>query len=238
MKDRAPFLAVLRDGAVASSTTSLAEALLGRAPSRTAQRAGTDPDGLAENLRDPSSAKSNAIEIRIEEIDQLFHSLDPFPFREKDLDAEAEEFIVSWAREMPTNQPLKIVLHLPEKEMAMLDANEIAAAFARYFAYRARGLALDLRELFRLGRRSLAIGLSVLSVAVIASQAIEARFAPLPLAKVAGESLVIFGWVANWRPLEIFFYEWWPIVRRRNLYQRLAAAQVEMRPYKDSRRKR
>src|SRR2546430_13887006 len=28
-----------------------------------------------------------------------------------------------------------------------------------------------------------------------------------------------------------FLYEWWPIVRRRNLYQRLSAAQVELRPY-------
>jgi hypothetical protein len=29
-----------------------------------------------------------------------------------------------------------------------------------------------------------------------------------------------------------FLYEWWPIVRRRNLYRRLAAAQVELKSYK------
>jgi hypothetical protein len=40
-----------------------------------------------------------AIEIRIEKIDHLFQSFDPFPFREKDLDKDAEEFIVGWARE-------------------------------------------------------------------------------------------------------------------------------------------
>jgi hypothetical protein len=41
---------------------------------------------------------ANAIEIRIEEIAQLFHSLDPFPFRERDLAKEAEEFIVGCTR--------------------------------------------------------------------------------------------------------------------------------------------
>jgi hypothetical protein len=45
------------------------------------------------------------------------------------------------------------------------------------------------------------------------------------------ESLLILGWVANWRPLEIFLYDWWPLTRRRDLYRRLAAAAVELRPY-------
>jgi hypothetical protein len=53
---------------------------------------------------------------------------------------------------------------------------------------------------------------------------------PPPLNKVLEESLIIFGWVANWKPIETFLYDWWPIVRRRNLYQRLANAQVELRP--------
>jgi hypothetical protein len=57
----------------------------------------------------------NAIEIRIEEISQIFNTLDPFPFREKDLDKDAEEFIVGWARELPADKPLKIIVHLPEK---------------------------------------------------------------------------------------------------------------------------
>ena len=50
--------------------------------------------------------------------------------------------------------------------------------------------------------------------------------------QVVEESLLTFGWVANWRPIEIFLYEWWPIVRRRNLYRRLAAAEVDLTPFK------
>jgi hypothetical protein len=46
------------------------------------------------------------------------------------------------------------------------------------------------------------------------------------LPSVLRESLVIVGWVANWRPIEMFLYDWWPIARRRDLYRRLANAKV------------
>jgi hypothetical protein len=178
-----------------------------------------------------STTAANAIEIRIEKITQLFHSLDPFPFRQRDLDSDVEEFIVGWAREFPPDKPLRIVVHLPETEASTPEAHEVSAAIAQYFGYRARAIALDLRELFRVGRRAMAIGLSVLSFSVITGQTIV-NLAPGPIGSVIEESLLIFGWVANWRPIEIFLYDWWPIVRRRNLYQRLSAAYVKLRPYK------
>jgi hypothetical protein len=45
-------------------------------------------------MSERSPIGANAIEIRIEEISQIFHTLDPFPFRKRDLDKDAEEFIV------------------------------------------------------------------------------------------------------------------------------------------------
>jgi hypothetical protein len=185
-------------------------------------------------MDEQSPSVARAIEIRIEDISQLFHSLDPFPFREKDLDVDAEEFIVSWARELPADQPLKIIVHLPDTQASRPEAKELVGAMTRYFNYRARIITLDLNELFRVGRRALAIGVAVLSFSVLAGRAV-ANVAPGPVAQVVEESLLIFGWVANWRPIEIFLYEWWPIVRRRNLYRRLSAAEVELRPFKDER---
>ena len=185
-------------------------------------------------MDDQSPSATRAIEIRIEDISQLFHSLDPFPFRERDLDDDAEEFIVSWARELPTDQPLKIIVHLPDAQASRPEAKELGAAITRYFNYRAHIVTLDLKELFRVGRRALAIGATVLSFSVLAGRAV-ANIAPGPVAQVVEESLLIFGWVANWRPIEIFLYEWWPIVRRRNLYRRLAAAEVDLTPFKDER---
>jgi hypothetical protein len=121
---------------------------------------------------------------------------------------------------------------LPEAQASSPEARELDAALTRYFDYRAQATARELRELFRIGRRALSIGLTVLSLCVITSQAVTARLTS-SLGRFLDESLTIFGWVANWRPIEIFFYDWWPIVRRRNLYRRLSSAQVELRPYKN-----
>jgi hypothetical protein len=63
-----------------------------------------------------------------------------YPFRKKDLDKDAEEFIVSWARELPTDQPLGNVVHLPEVQAFM---PRLMNSATRYFGYRARIIALD-----------------------------------------------------------------------------------------------
>jgi hypothetical protein len=162
----------------------------------------------------PAQTVENAIELRIEEISQLFHSLDPFPFREKDLDKETEEFIVGWARELSVDRQIKIVVHLPEAQASTPEAQEIRTTIRRYFEYRAR--------------------VAVLSFSTIVGQTLAASLSPPPVSRVIEESLLIFGWVANWRPLQIFLYECWPIVRRRNLHWRLSQAQVNLRPHKSN----
>jgi hypothetical protein len=174
----------------------------------------------------------NLIEIRVGKLAQLFHDLDPYPFREKDLDKDAEEFIVSWMRELPRDRPFKIVVHMPEEQLALPEAQDVRPAVKQFFAYRAQVMTLELKELFRIGRRSLAIGFAVLFLSVLASQTIARRIEPRALGKVIEESLLIFAWVANWRPIEIFLYDWWPIVRRRDLFRRLGEAEVELRPYR------
>lgn len=173
----------------------------------------------------------DAIELRIAAIDQLFQSLDPFPFREKDLDAAAEDYIVGWARELPRDGPLRIVVHLPHAEAAQARAADIGSALARFFAYRADRQSRDLAELFGQGRTALAIGMAILAACFLLARLAADHLAPGPFAGPVEESLLILGWVANWRPLEIFLYDWWPIARRRRLYRRLSAAKVELEPY-------
>jgi hypothetical protein len=173
----------------------------------------------------------NVIEIRVDGIAQLFHTLDPFPFREKDLDREAEEYIVGWARELPADRPFRIVVHFPDEESQTDLARDLPEAFGRYFAGRADVSQGDLNALFRVGRRSLAIGVAILVACLLAANLVSGFLADAPSRKMVEESLLTLGWVANWRPLEIFLYDWWPIARRRDLYQRLAAATVEKRPY-------
>ncbi len=171
------------------------------------------------------------IELRVKDIAQLFHTLDPFPFREKDLDREAEEYIVSWARELAADQKITIIIHFPETEVQTRAARELSEAFGRYFSERAGVIERDLKELFRVGRRSLLIGISILVVCLVSAHLVARYFIEPPFERLVEESFLILGWVANWRPLEIFHYDWWPLVRRRDLYRRLSTATVVPRPY-------
>ncbi|WP_234052324.1 MULTISPECIES: hypothetical protein [unclassified Xanthobacter] len=174
------------------------------------------------------SAPGDAIEIRLEKVSQLFNMLDPFPFRERDLDADAEEFIVGWARELPARQPIRIVIHLPDEEMQRPEARGVGEAIHNFFQDRADAVSRELRELFRIGQRMLVIGGAVLALCLFLARTATRAFGSGTFGSFVVESLIILGWVANSRPLEIFLYEWWPLVRRRNLFQRLAQADVTM----------
>lgn len=173
----------------------------------------------------------DVIELRLDDIAQLFHTLDPFPFRERDLDRKAEEYIVHWARELAADQTIKIAIHFPETEAQTKAARELSEAFGRYFFDRAAIIQRDLKELFRVGRRSLGIGVSILIVCLVSAHLIGGYLIETPFKRLVEESFLILGWVANWRPLEIFLYDWWPLARRRDLYRRLSAATVEPKPY-------
>ena len=103
-------------------------------------------------------------------------------------------------------------------------------AFHNYFVDRAEHAGLELKDLLRTGRLSLLIGMGVLAL----SLDLSARFSSAGSKGVFGqywiEGLVIIGWVALWRPMEIFLYDWWPLLRERNLYRHLATAEVVVRP--------
>jgi hypothetical protein len=164
------------------------------------------------------------IELRLNSIDQLFHTFDPSPFREGDLSMQAEEYIAGLARELPPQAPIEIVVYLPAAEAAAPAAAQVGPAFATFFARRSRAKADEIRELFRAGRRALAIGLGILSAALAVTWQMSAMGLDGPVSRIIQESVKILGWVSLWRPAEVFFYDWVPIARRRDLFQRLAEA--------------
>ena len=170
------------------------------------------------------------IEVQVEKIGQLFHTLDPMPFRDRDLDREAEDYIVGWAREFPRNHPLRILVHMPASEAAGEQAAQLEHALHRYFDRRADTMTGELKEMFRIGRYSLLVGVVVLSGCLTLGHFLTDYFIVGDLGRYLNEGLIILGWVANWKPIEIFFYDWWPILRRRALFRRLAVAEVSLAP--------
>jgi hypothetical protein len=50
--------------------------------------------------RPTEQADRATIEVRVHEVGQLFNSLDPSPLAERDLDDDAEAYLIGWAREV------------------------------------------------------------------------------------------------------------------------------------------
>ena len=172
------------------------------------------------------------IEIFVDRIEQLFNSMDPSPFHEKDLDHDAEEFIVSWAREYPRNDQFTLIVHVNQAS-AGFSRELMEEAVRNYFAYRARLNAMEFKRLLKQGRTSLVIGLLFLAACfllreLLLRQTDEAMF------RFMRESLTIAGWVAMWRPMQIFLYDWWPLRHLGKIYERLSRMPVELRLKKGS----
>ena len=109
------------------------------------------------------NTKNGLIELRLKNIDQLFNTMDTSPFHERDLDHDAEEFIISWAREHEKDSELriKVILTHPKNDQ---DVVRVRESIHHYFEARAAMSKRELSELFREGRISLVIGLTFLAV--------------------------------------------------------------------------
>jgi len=181
------------------------------------------PGNVTSDLGD-----THSIKVKLRDVNQLFNSMDPSPFVEKDLDDDAEEFIVSWAREFPPGEPVKLCVHLeqwPAKDPKEL----IQQAVHTHFARRAELTDLEFKGLMKQGRTSLLIGLSCLAACLITSKALLQGDAGT-WASILRESLTIAGWVAMWRPMQIYLYDWWPLRRRGRIFEKLSQMPVEVVP--------
>ena len=171
------------------------------------------------------ATKPHLIELNLRDIHQLFNSMDPSPFHDKDLDRGAEEFIVSWAREYPLDEPVTLRVHL-EQWPAENPTQLIRDSVHNYFGYRRDMAQLDFRRLMRQGRASLMIGLLFLGACLVARELLSQ--APGHVVGYLSESLIIIGWVAMWKPMEIYLYEWWPLRREIRNFNRLTVMPIEV----------
>lgn len=184
-----------------------------------------DPGGMRG--RDGPPRGEALIELRLRELAQLFDSFDPAPFHEKDLDRDAEEFIVSWAREHAVGAPLVFRLHLPRDQARLEPQRTVQNAIEHYFTYRADLARLEVRRTLQLGRSSLIIGVLFLALCMVARALLQSAGAEGWL-RVVEEGLLIIGWVAMWRPIELLLYDWWPLLRTKRTYDNLARMRVEV----------
>lgn len=168
------------------------------------------------------------IDIRVAQSRQLFDGRDPAPFRERDLDDDAVEYLLAAAEEIPRKQRLAIAVTIWDEPAPRMAADSIVEAVHRHFRHEHEQIQRRLREHLRRGQISLAVGLTML-VVFLALAGFTRSLPSGAFQEILREGFVITGWVAMWRPLDVLFYDWWPLVDERRQIARLLDALVSIR---------
>ncbi len=174
-----------------------------------------------------SRGTTHTLELRVREVQQLFNSLDPSPFLNKDLDRACEVFIENWALSLPRDGQLQLTIHVAQLPSPEAAVELVADAIHNHYVEKIALVRGELRQMLRLGRLSLAVGLVFVVSCLLLAEAITSLM-PGHAAKIARESLTIIGWVAMWRPVQIFLYDWWPLTGRIKVFENLRFARINV----------
>lgn len=166
--------------------------------------------------------------LRVREIGQLFNSMDPTPFLNKDLDPAAEAFIESWASGFESSSSFHLTIHLEQRPPDEARVEMLTEAIHNHFSYKAELARKALNRFLRQGRTSLVIGVGFVSLCLFLADTIGNLGTQTVHYNIARESLTIVGWVAMWHPLQIFLYDWWPLQKQIRLYQNLSNVHVKV----------
>ena len=123
---------------------------------------------------------------------------------------------------------MKLLVHLGRAPENGADPGLLVEESMRnYFESRAEFARREFRQLMREGRMALLIGIAFLAACELVAQSIPAT--QNTWHGMLRQGLTIIGWVAMWRPLEIYLYRWWPVLQLERLYRKLSVMEVEVR---------
>jgi hypothetical protein len=174
--------------------------------------------------RSRTRAATASVTIRVRDLTQLFNSFDPSPFWDRDLDRQAAEFIEDEFNDKRPAAHWHLHVHAHDGDASEAD---LQAAIKRYYERMAVSTHFKLREQMRISEIALVAGIVVFSVCTSLRGILQGTGHMLP--RGVEEGLIILGWIALWRPIEMLAYGWLPLYRRQRLYQRLGRVRITVR---------
>jgi hypothetical protein len=165
----------------------------------------------------------SSVAVHVRQLGQLFNSLDPSPFWDRDLDRDAAEFVESEFRDRPRDRAW--VLNVTSSDMEGFSQRDVQHAVKRYYRRLADSERQGTRVQYRVGQVGLLVGLGVFAACTIVREVLTGLFT---LPRVFDEGLIVLGWIALWLPIEHFVYEVIPHISARRFYDRLSRLRVHV----------
>jgi hypothetical protein len=174
--------------------------------------------------------KWSDIELRIAHPAQFYNLLDPAPNDEKEINHATESYIMDSLEDMPNDKrsSAKIVLYL---EQTLYDDEKIRTdmehAIHSHFALRLCTAHQKYKLAMNKGRMYLVRGLIFLMICLILSSVVTSIHNQNDIVYAIGQSFVIIGWVALWKPVEFYLYDRRDILNERKILEQLESITVE-----------
>ena len=169
------------------------------------------------------------LEIKLTSVMQLFNSFDPAPFHEKELDSDAEHYIVDTVKDFPAKTKFRIIIYLPTDLLGSEQAQKITLAIHNHFQYKMLVAERKYRARIRHGRATLLIGLPFLTLSLLARHFFSSLGDSL-LPQLVSDALLVIGWAAMWEPVTVLLYELWPILQLKGTYERISKMEIDLLP--------
>lgn len=166
------------------------------------------------------------IDLRLDHLQQLADRRDPAPLSRRDLDPDAERYILDACSELPIREPVALNIWLPAREHIASRAEWARDAVRYHFAWQAHRSKRRLQDHLRMARRATLLGLCFMTVCMLLYNLIGTL--DDLLAQTLAEGMMVIGWVALWRPVEMYLYDWWPLRSEWHLMQRLNRMPVSL----------
>lgn len=173
------------------------------------------------------------LSFRFKSRTQLINPDDVSPLPGTELTRLAEECIAGYLDEYRLKQPVGLILSLPAADITPEESPLLPEAVRRHFAFRVQDLMHERRLSRREGLYSLGIAIGnaliaiiFLSIVTVYELSFESFSVLLP-----GAFITIMNWVTIWDTYEHFFYDLHSLLRRKNIYEKIARIPISVERY-------
>ncbi|WNY24671.1 hypothetical protein [Methanolapillus millepedarum] len=176
----------------------------------------TDPieeSVIQSRLEKIKAARENpdieVIEIELGSIEQIYNHMDPSPFYDKELDFNAEQYILSSVEEIPLKKEALLVIYVQTKKLTEKRETILKDSIHRHFERKFKSLDRQAHKKTRRVGYSAIFGIAFLGLCLTLSYKLTTQTAADSYYQILGQGLVVIGWVALWDPTEYFLFDWW-----------------------------
>jgi hypothetical protein len=171
--------------------------------------------------------KRTELTIRATSIRDLFQRRDFDPLTDDPGALWSITQIVDFSDLIEDHSTVTLRVMLPDGQVGDQTESIVRLALGRYCSQKIAETRLEFAAWRRLAWRMFLLALGFFAVSPLATAGVrQIDFLPEEVQTLAGQTLIIAGWVFMWQPLDDLLHGWWPIRERERIFRAISAMRL------------